>query len=102
MLETLDLNKDKVGWFRRQLQACSAVHIRDFPWRRTMDPYSIFVAEFLLQQTDAPRVVPVYEQLMSKYPTLRALAEAPPADLMSILTPLGFHFRAVRMQQAAQ
>jgi len=97
-----DILEREVKWFRRRMWAWSAVHLRDFPWRRTTDPYAIFVAEFLLQQTDAPRVVPVYEQVVGRYPTLEALADAPLADLTSLLLPLGFHFRAVRMREVAR
>jgi A/G-specific adenine glycosylase len=76
--------------------------LRDFPWRRTKDPYAIFVAEFLLQKTDAAKVVPVYEAFLSQYPTINALALAPVAEVARLLQPLGLYFRAERLCQSAQ
>ena len=93
---------DKLRWFRRMISAWAKGNMREFPWRRTKDPYAIFVAEFLLQQTDAPRVVPVYHRMLETYPTLKTLAEASVFDLAHLLQPLGFHFRALRLSQAAQ
>jgi A/G-specific adenine glycosylase len=96
------LDKFNLTWFRRRLKNWAKKNLRDFPWRETKDPYAIFVAEFLLQQTDAPRVVPVYLKLLGTYPTLTSLAEAETSELSEILKPLGFHFRAERLQNAAR
>jgi len=98
---TQHLGKTELKWFRRKITAWGKEHLRNFPWRQTKDPYAIFVAEFLLQQTDAPRVLPVYQQLLEKYPTLNILAEASVTEIADILKPLGFHFRAFRLHQAA-
>lgn len=68
---------------------------RDFPWRTTRDPYAILVAEKLLQQTAAREaVVLVYKYLLSAYPTPQDLAKAKHTDLLEVIKPLGFHFRA--------
>jgi A/G-specific adenine glycosylase len=100
---TLDehLPESKVKWFRRGLKAWAEQCLRDFPWRHTTEPYRIFVAEFLLQQTDAPRVVPVYHRFLERYPTIYDLAAAPVDELAEILRPLGFHFRAVHLLTSA-
>lgn len=95
-------NERQIGWFQNRLIAWGKEHLRDFPWRQTTNPYEIFVAEFLLQQTDAPRVIPVYQELLKKYPTLRDLANASVQEIAKILKPLGFHYRASRLQRAAR
>lgn len=92
----------KIQWFRRQLKAWGSGNFRDFPWRRTEDPYAIFVAEFLLQKTGASTVAPIYEVFISRYPTLSNLAAAPIEDVASLLQPLGLSFRAERLLQSAQ
>jgi len=96
-----NLNEANLRWFQRKIRAWGKEHLRDFPWRQTKDPYTIFVAEFLLQQTDAPRVVPVYQQLLKEYPTLSTLAEASVTEIADIMKPLGLHYRALRLHQAA-
>lgn len=68
---------------------------RDFPWRTTRDPYAILIAEKLLQQTAAREaVVLAYTELLAAYPTPQDLAEAKHADLLEMIKPLGFHYRA--------
>jgi len=93
--------KEKQQWFRRRIKSWAQKHLRDFPWRRTHEPYKILIAEFLLQQTDAPRVVPVYRQFLKKYPTLKSLAEASVSEIADLVKPLGFHYRASRMYESA-
>ncbi|MBW4618819.1 MAG: A/G-specific adenine glycosylase [Cyanosarcina radialis HA8281-LM2] len=94
------IKTNKIQWFRQQLQAWAAQNLRDFPWRRTQDPYAIFVAEFLLQKTAAPTAAPIYETLLSRYPSLKDLAVAPTAEVAEIMQPLGLHFRADRLCQS--
>lgn len=89
-------------WFQRRLKHWAKAHLRDFPWRRTLDPFYIFVAEFLLQQTDAPRVVPIYHEVINRYPTVQTLADAVLPELELILKPLGLHYRAQRLSQSAR
>lgn len=97
-----NLASAKVKWFRRQLSAWAKHNLRYFPWRHTLDPYAIFVAEFMLQKTDAETVVPIYETFLSRYPTLQDLAAATVDDIAQILKPLGLFFRADRLYQSAQ
>lgn len=94
------LEEQKVSWFRHQLIVWAEHNLRDFPWRRTKDPYAIFVAEFLLQKTDAAKVVPIYTAFLSQYPNLNALALAPVEEVVFLLQPLGLHFRAERLCQS--
>ena len=95
-------DREKRQWFRQQLQRWAEGNSRDFPWRQRKDPYALLVAEILLQQTEATRVVPVYQQFMERYPSLESLASAPLEEISRLLYPLGFHFRAARLRQAAE
>lgn len=62
---------------------------REFPWRAETDPYRIFIAEVLLQRTLATKVVPIYTELLNRYPDFDALADADQEDLSLLLRPLG-------------
>jgi A/G-specific adenine glycosylase len=96
------MQADKVKWFRRRLSAWAASNLRAFPWRQTTDPYSIFVAEFLLQKTVAATASPIYEAFLAKYPTLQALAAASVEEVNQLLLPLGLSFRAERLCRSAK
>jgi len=67
---------------------------RQFPWRETSDPFHIIIAEILLRMTGVSHTVPIYEYLISKYPTPKEMASASLTDLESIIQPLGLHNRA--------
>jgi A/G-specific adenine glycosylase len=92
----------KVKWFRNQLSEWAKQNLRDFPWRRTCNPYALFIAEFMLQKTEAQTVVPIYEAFLDRYPTLQDLKAATVEDIAQILKPLGLFFRAERLYQSAQ
>ncbi len=93
---------ENIKWFRDRLLTWAEHNLRNYPWRRTSDPYSILVAEFLLQRTDADTVVPIYEAFLTQYPTLDKLAIAEVKDLAELLQPLGLFFRAERLSQTAK
>lgn len=97
-----NLDLAKTNWFRCQLSNWASHHLRDFPWRRTLDPYAIFVAEFLLQKTGATTVAPIYKTFLARYPTIKALALAPVKEVAFLMQPLGLHFRAERLCQSVQ
>lgn len=82
------------SWYR--------VHHRDLPWRRTSDPYAIWISEIMLQQTRVATVIPYYERFLARFPTIRALAEAEESDLLSHWAGLGYYYRARNMQKAAR
>jgi A/G-specific adenine glycosylase len=96
-----NLTPANVKWFRQQLSAWAKQNLRDFPWRRTSNPYALFIAEFMLQKTDAQTVAPIYEAFLSKYPTLQDLKAATVEDIAQILKPLGLFFRAERLDRSA-
>ena len=74
---------------------------RPLPWRFTKDPYAILVSEVMLQQTQAPRVVPYYGRFLAAFPTPAALAAAPPAEVLAHWSGLGYNRRALALQRAA-
>jgi A/G-specific adenine glycosylase len=74
---------------------------RDLPWRRTSDPYRILVSEVMLQQTQVARVVPYYDAWLERFPSERALAAAPAADVLRQWSGLGYNRRALALQAAA-
>ena len=83
-----------LGWFRR--------HRRDLPWRRTSDPYRIWVSEIMLQQTRAAAVIPYYERFLKRFPSVAALARASEAAVLECWSGLGYYSRARNLQRAAQ
>lgn len=91
-----------IQWFQERLLSWSQDNLRDYPWRNTKDPYSILVAEFLLQRTDADTVKPIYEEFLIKYPILDDLVNADINDISELLQPLGLFFRAERLSETAK
>src|SRR5258705_12447802 len=79
--------------FRRRLLGWYRQHGRDLPWRRTDNPYHILVSEMMLQQTQVDRVLPKYHEWLGNYPSLEALAAAPPHDAAGTGRPLGYNIR---------
>jgi A/G-specific adenine glycosylase len=75
---------------------------RDLPWRRTRDPYAIWVSEIMLQQTQVKTVMPYWERWMRELPSIEALAKARPERVLKLWEGLGYYQRARNMQKAAQ
>src|SRR5260370_32323784 len=69
------------------------------PWRHTRDPYAVLVSEIMLQQTQVERVLPKYAEFLAHFPTLTALAAAPPAEVIQAWSGLGYNMRAVRLRE---
>jgi len=88
--------------FRRRLLTWYRVNGRDLPWRNTSDPYHILVSEIMLQQTQVDRVLPKYHEWLEKYPSLKALADAPEADVTETWRPLGYDIRPRRLHAIAR
>jgi A/G-specific adenine glycosylase len=81
-------------WYRR--------HKRDLPWRRSRDPYHIWVSEVMLQQTRVETVIPYYERFLERFPTLEALAQAPEEEVLKLWEGLGYYSRARNLQSAVR
>ncbi|WP_217593349.1 A/G-specific adenine glycosylase [Cohnella sp. GbtcB17] len=75
---------------------------RDLPWRRSRDPYHIWVSEIMLQQTRVDTVIPYFNRFMGKFPTVTALAEAPEEEVIKAWEGLGYYSRARNLQAAAR
>ncbi|AGP37206.1 hypothetical protein SCE1572_23620 [Sorangium cellulosum So0157-2] len=75
---------------------------RDLPWRRTRDPYAIWLSEVMLQQTRVETVIPYYERFLARYPTVSALASAEIDDVLSLWSGLGYYRRARVLHLAAR
>lgn len=93
---------DKIAAFRKALLDWYDEHKRDLPWRRTSDPYAIWVSEIMLQQTRVDTVIPYYERFLYQLPTIEALAVAPEEVLLKVWEGLGYYSRVRNMQTAAQ
>lgn len=75
---------------------------RDLPWRRTRDPYRIWVAEVMLQQTRVDTVIPYYERFLERFPALADLAAAPIDAVIELWAGLGYYSRARNLHAAAR
>lgn len=75
---------------------------RDFPWRKTRDPYAIWVSEIMLQQTQASVVVDYYNRWMNALPTIEHLAKASEEQVLKLWEGLGYYSRARNLQKGAR
>ncbi len=94
MARPASLNKALLEWYRRSR--------RDLPWRRTDDPYRIWVSEVMLQQTTVKVVVPFYEAFVARFPTLESLAAADEEDVLAQWSGLGYYHRARNLHRGAR
>jgi len=74
----------------------------ELPWRQTRDPWAVLVSELMLQQTQVPRVVPRYRELLDRFPTPTACADAGVGAVVSAWAGLGYNNRAVRLHRCAE
>ena len=96
------LSRKEIQKFQSSLLQWYSLHQRDLPWRRTRDPYAIWISEIMLQQTRVAAVIPYYERFLQRFPDFRALAGAPEQELLACWAGLGYYYRARNMQKAAQ
>ena len=75
--------------------------LRDLPWRRTRDPWAILVSEVMLQQTQASRVIPKWQEFIAMYPSPAVCATAPLGDVLRLWQGLGYPRRAKHLHAAA-
>ena len=87
------IQKALLGWF--------AASARDLPWRRTKDPYAIWISEIMLQQTRVQAVVPYYERFLQRFPTVQKLARARLDTVIKLWEGLGYYSRARNLHAAA-
>lgn len=96
------LNGRDLATFRKQLLGWFRQFRRDLPWRRTHDPYRIWLSEIMLQQTRVAAVIPYYERFLNRFPDVHALAEAPDEEVLRRWSGLGYYSRARNLQRAAK
>ncbi len=92
--ELTTFRQQLLGWFRR--------YQRDLPWRRTKDPYRIWLSEIMLQQTRVAAVIPYYQRFLERFPDIYALAAAAQEEVLRLWSGLGYYSRARNLQRAAQ
>ncbi len=83
-----------LAWFEQEAA--------DLPWRRTQNPYHIWLSEIMLQQTQVSTVIPYYERFLVRFPTVHDLANAAQDDLLKQWEGLGYYSRARNLHAAAQ
>ncbi|QIM46091.1 A/G-specific adenine glycosylase [Streptococcus ruminicola] len=93
---------EKIASFRRTLLNWYDNEKRDLPWRRTKNPYHIWISEIMLQQTQVVTVIPYYERFLDWFPTIESLANAPEEKILKAWEGLGYYSRVRNMQKAAQ
>lgn len=89
-----DLAKSLLTWYRK--------HGRDLPWRRSRNPYAIWISEIMLQQTRVETVIPYFYRWMESFPTIERLAAAEREQVLAHWEGLGYYRRAHTLHQAAQ
>jgi A/G-specific adenine glycosylase len=89
------------GAIVRALGSWYDAHARDLPWRRSRDPYAIWVSEIMLQQTRVDTVIPYFERFLERFPDVVALATAPLEQVLQHWSGLGYYRRARQMHAAA-
>jgi A/G-specific adenine glycosylase len=88
--------------FQKRLLLWFHAHKRDLPWRASRDPYRIWVAEVMLQQTRIAAVMPYYHRFLKNLPDVQSLASAPIAEVLKLWSGLGYYSRARNLRRAAK
>jgi A/G-specific adenine glycosylase len=83
-----------LGWF--------AAHARDLPWRRTLEPYHVWLSEIMLQQTQMDRAVGYFQRFVARFPDVASLAAAHEDEVLKLWEGLGYYSRAKNLQRAAR
>jgi A/G-specific adenine glycosylase len=86
--------KNLLEWFPK--------NARDLPWRRTNDPYGVYVSEIMLQQTQVNTVIPFWNRWLHELPSIEAVAKAPSEKIHKLWEGLGYYTRVRNLQKAAQ
>lgn len=98
----MDWSKNQIKEFQQDLLSWYDDNKKPLPWRKTTEPYKIWISEIMSQQTQVETVMPYYERFMKKYPTIETLAQADDAELLKLWEGLGYYSRARNLKIAAQ
>lgn len=97
----MEINFLRKRKFKKEVWDYYKHHRRDLPWRRTRDPYKIFVSEIMLQQTQVARVIPKYRSFIKKFPDATSLSRASSRELLLEWRGLGYNRRALALKRAS-
>ena len=87
-------SKNLLSWYKK--------NARDLPWRKTSDPYKVWVSEVMLQQTTVNTVIPYYKRWLKIFPDIESVAKAPLPKILKVWQGLGYYQRAKNLQKSAQ
>ena len=96
------LTRRALETFQTRMLAWFRANQRDLPWRRSRDPYRIWVAEVMLQQTRIAAVMPYYQRFLRQFSTVNSLAHAPESGVLKLWSGLGYYSRARNLHRAAK
>ncbi|PCI20330.1 endonuclease III [Candidatus Wolfebacteria bacterium] len=88
--------------FQKTIKEYYCLNKRDFPWRKTKNPYHIVVSEIMLQQTQTSRVVKKYREFIKAFPSWKALSNAPQKKVLTLWQGLGYNRRALNLKRMAE
>src|SRR3990167_1384628 len=92
----------KIDYIRRRLLSWYGKNRRDLPWRRTRNPYAVWIAETMLQHTQVKSVLPYYRRFLRAFPTTRKLDRASKEKVLALWSGLGYYRRAENLKRAAR
>lgn len=98
----VSIDAQGIEGIRRRLLEWYDGNRRSLPWREHRDPYRIWIAEVMLQQTQVETVIPYYERFLNRFPSVESLAMAELEDVLSVWQGLGYYQRARWLHQAAR
>ncbi|WP_458120224.1 A/G-specific adenine glycosylase [Paenibacillus sp. Z6-24] len=101
-MSNITAEQEAKRYFSRELLAWYDEHKRDLPWRRSRNPYHIWISEIMLQQTRVDTVIPYFLRFVEKFPTVEILANAPEEEVLKCWEGLGYYSRARNIQSAAK
>jgi len=97
-----DILKNEAKAFRARLLAWYDGHARDLPWRKSRDPYRVWLSEIMLQQTRVAAVIEHYHEFLRRFPSVRKLAAARESSVLAAWSGLGYYRRARMLHEAAK
>lgn len=95
-------SEEQKVYFSKNLLDWYQTHKRDLPWRRSKNPYYIWISEVMLQQTRVDTVIPYFHRFIDQFPTVEALATAPEENVLKAWEGLGYYSRARNLQTAVR
>ncbi|MBA2942716.1 A/G-specific adenine glycosylase [Paenibacillus sp. CGMCC 1.16610] len=95
-------SQEQMLYFSKNLLDWYHTHKRDLPWRRSKNPYYIWISEVMLQQTRVDTVIPYFHRFIDQFPTVEALATAPEENVLKAWEGLGYYSRARNLQTAVR